>query len=257
MTTRDRLVILVVLAAAAVVGAWLLVVQPKRQQAAQLSTQISAEQTQLATAQAQVAAGESARRQFSSQYTELAQLGEAVPPDDNVPSLIYQLQSAAKSARVDFHNLQLNPNAAANATPPAGSAVKPSAAPAAGTLPPGVAVGPAGLPAEQFTFTFNGNFFHLSDFFNRLERFVIANSNHISISGRLMTINAINLGPAASGFPNMTANVSATTYVMPASQGAFGGATPAGPASSSSAQAGTTSGSSSPAAAAAVTSIAR
>ena len=31
----------------------------------------------------------------ASAYTKMVRLGEAVPADDNVPSLIYQLQSAA------------------------------------------------------------------------------------------------------------------------------------------------------------------
>src|SRR6185312_2231727 len=96
-------------------------------------------------------------------------------------------------------------------------------------LPPGAAVGAAGLPTEQFTFTLAGNFSHLADFFNRLQNFVTNRGSTLLVSGRLMTINAINLAPAASGFPQITANVSATTYIVPADQGAFGGATPAGP----------------------------
>ncbi len=73
------------------------------------------------------------------------------------------------------------------------------------------------------------------------------------ISGRLMTINGINLAPGATGFPQITATVSATTYIVPADQGAFGGATPAGPATASQAQA-STSGSSTGSPAAAITS---
>jgi hypothetical protein len=45
-----------------------------------------------------------------------------------------------------------------------------------------------------------------------------------------MTINGINLVPGSNGFPQITASISATTYIVPADQGAFGGATPAGPA---------------------------
>ncbi len=91
-------------------------------------------------------------------------------------------------------------------------------------------MGPAGLPTEQFTFTLAGNFFHLANFFNRLQNFVISRENTLLISGRLMTINAINLSPGANGFPQTTASVSATTYIVPATQGPLGGATPAGPA---------------------------
>jgi hypothetical protein len=107
-------------------------------------------------------------------------------------------------------------------------------------LPPGASVGAAGLPTEQFTFTLDGNFFNLGNFFNRLNNFVINRDSQLLVSGRLMTINAINLAPGAGGFPQITASVSATTYIVPATQGPLGGATPAGPAPSTQAQASTT-----------------
>ena len=55
MRARDRLVILVVVVVAAVVGAWLMVIQPKRDQAAKLGSQVSAAQSQLNSARADVA----------------------------------------------------------------------------------------------------------------------------------------------------------------------------------------------------------
>ncbi|HJS96193.1 MAG TPA: hypothetical protein VJ741_18155 [Solirubrobacteraceae bacterium] len=255
MTARDRIVIMVVLAVGAVVAGWMLVVSPKRDQAATLSTQISAQQSQLDTARSQLAAGESARKAFAGQYAELAKLGEAVPPDDDVPSLIYQVQNAAHGAKVSFRGLQLT-NGGGGSSPSSSSSSSStpgngSAATAAPQLPPGAAVGAAGLPTEQFTFTLAGNFSHLADFFNRLQSFVTTRGSTLLVSGRLMTINAINLAPASAGFPQITANISATTYIVPADQGAFGGATPAGPAPSPQAS---TSPSSSGAPAAAITS---
>lgn len=240
MTTRDRMVIIVVLALGAIVASWMLVVSPKRQQASTLSTQVSGEQSQLDTARSQVAAGEAAKSAFAGQYAQLAKLGEAVPPDDDVPSLIYQVQSAAQAAKVSFRGLQLTggsggaTTSSTPSTPSTGSSSSSSssssAAAAPSQLPPGAAVGPAGLPTEQFTFTLAGNFFHLGNFFNRLQNFVISRDNSLLISGRLMTINAINLSPGPNGFPQITASVSATTYIVPATEGPLGGATPAGPA---------------------------
>ncbi len=98
VTSRDRIVIMVVLALGAVVAGWFFVVSPKRSQASSLSTQVASEQSQLSAAQQQVAAGVSAQKAFAGQYAELAKLGEAVPPDDDIPSLIYQVQSAAHVA---------------------------------------------------------------------------------------------------------------------------------------------------------------
>ena len=63
-----------------------------------------------------------------------------------------------------------------------------------------------------------------------LERFVIAKNNQISVSGRLMTLDGISLGPGPAGFPQITATVSATTFLVPAAQGLMNGATTAGPA---------------------------
>ena len=108
MTARDRIVIMVVLALAAVGAGWMFVVSPKRSEASSLNTQISTEQSALTASQSQVNAGMTARRDFSGQYAELAKLGEAVPPDDDIPSLIYQVQSAAQASHVSFRGLQLS-----------------------------------------------------------------------------------------------------------------------------------------------------
>jgi Tfp pilus assembly protein PilO len=250
VTGRDRIVILVVLAVAAVVGSWLFVVSPKRGQASSLGTQITAEQGQLTSAQGEVAAGEAAQKEFSGQYAQLASLGEAVPPDDDVPSLIYQLQGAAKAAGVDFRSLQLTGGGSSSSSSSSTSST--GAAAAAAALPPGAAVGAAGLPIEQFAFTLEGNFFQLANFFKGVQDFVTASGSHISISGRLMTINAISLTPASTG-SQLTASVSATTYIVPATQGPVDGATPSGPAGTTQSDQASTSSSSSAAPAAAVT----
>jgi hypothetical protein len=255
VTARDRIVIMVVLALGAVVAGWMLVVSPKRDQAASLSTQITAEQSQLDSARSQLNAGEAARTAFAGQYAQLARLGEAVPPDDDVPSLIYQVQSAAQGAKVSFRGLQLTGGSSSSSTPSSSSSTSGSSSSStdsAAALPPGATVGAAGLPTEQFTFTLAGNFSHLGDFFNRLQNFVTSRGDTLLISGRLMTINGISLAPGANGFPQITATVSATTYIVPASQGVFDGATPSGPATAPQAQA-STSGSSTGSPAAAIT----
>ena len=44
-------------------------------------------------------------------------LGAAVPADDNVPSLIYQLQAAANASQVDFRDLSLTSTGASTPAP--------------------------------------------------------------------------------------------------------------------------------------------
>ncbi len=247
MTARDRTVLMVVVALVALAAGWLLVVSPRRATAAKLGSSIQSVQQQLATVQAQVAADERARASFSADYVELAQLGEAVPQDDNVPSLLVELQGAAKASGVDFRGLQVvgggssGPigSAAAAASAGGGAQAAGGASAAAAPPPPGVSSS-AGFGAEQFTFTFTGRFFDLSNFLGRVEDLVVANGALVRVSGRLMTLNAISLGPAAQGFPEMTASVSATSYLLPASQGLFDGATALGPATGSTGSASTT-----------------
>lgn len=258
MTKRDRTVLIVVLALAALVAPWLLIVSPKRDQAAKLGSQLTAAQNKLNSARSQLVSNQAARRQFANSYTVMARLGAAVPADDNVPSLIVQLQNAASATRVDFRSLALTPSAIGGAAP----APPPTSGPASATqsataaLPPGAAVGPAGFPTEPFTFTFQGNFFHLANFLGRLERFVVANNKGVAVSGRLMTLNAISLGAGPKGFPQITASIAATTYLVPASQGVTAGASPTGPSSSTTqtvSSTGSSSSSTTPAPTAAVT----
>jgi len=246
MSSRDRTILVVIAALAMIAGSWLLLIAPKRDQASKLAKQISATQSQLDTIRSELASGEAARRAFATEYAELVRLGEAVPTDDNVPSLIYQLQGAASQTGVDFRGLQLNPGSG-GPPPSSGSAAQASTA----TLPPGATVGPAGFPIEPFTFTFQGNFFHLANFFHRLEQFVVATNKRIAISGRLMTLNSISLDAASQGFPQITATVSATTYLVPQSEGLLAGATPSGPAAAGT-QPASTSTPSTPAPAAAI-----
>jgi hypothetical protein len=262
VTARDRMIIGVVCAVAAIVGTWLLVIQPRRDQASKLGQQVSAAESQLASERALVANDSAARNSFASSYTELARLGEAVPTDDNVPSLIYQLQGAANAAGVEFSSLVLQPGSApaapSTSTPSTGSSTSKSGTSAApgsaaaaaaltAPLPPGASMGPAGFPEEQWALTFQGNFFHLANFFKRLEDFVVATNKRVSISGRLMSLNAFSLGPGEQGFPSISASISATTYLVPSAQGLFNGASPLGPSSSSSqAVSGTGSSSSTP-----------
>lgn len=252
MSGRDRAAVTLIAAAVILFAGWHFVISPKRTQAAALATQVSAQKALLVTARAQLGAAVSARGAFASAYTQLATIGEAVPADDEVPSLIYQIQSAAKASRVDFQTLAVSSGGASAAPTNAGAK-----APVVASLPPGVSVGAAGFPAEQFTFTFNGSFFRLADFFDRLQRFVVAKGNQVSISGRLMTLNSVSLSPGVGGFPNITASVSATTYLEPATQGLLIGATPSGPAATSTVQPASTSKSSTTAPAAAVASPTR
>lgn len=231
MTLRDRVMILALAFAAIAAGGWFLVLAPMRDETGNLGAQIDTQRQLLASAQSELAAGAQARREYARDYATVARLGAAVPSDDNVASLLVQVQHAANASKVDFVSLKAGQASGASAPPPpppsAGAA--PATQAATATLPPGAAVGPAGFPTMPFAFQFTGNFFHLSDFVGRLERFLVVRNRQLAVSGRFMTIDGIGLNAAQQGFPQIDASVAATTYLLPASQGLTNGATPAGP----------------------------
>jgi hypothetical protein len=70
----------------------------------------------------------------------------------------------------------------------------------------------------------------MSDFVGRLERFLVVRNRLLRVSGRFMTIDGIAFVEAPDGFPQIQANVTATTYLLPPTQGLTGGATATGPA---------------------------
>ena len=228
MTRRDRLVILVVAVVAAIAASWLLVVSPKRDQAAKLATKVATQQQALNTARAQLAQNAAASKQYASNYAALARLGEAVPASDDIPSLIIQLQNASDGARVDFQSLQNGGASATGSTP----------APATATA----AAGASTAAPEQLSFTFSGSYFQLSNFFNKVQHFVTPDGNGVLVKGRLISLDSVNLTPAASGFPQITAQITATIYTESAPAEAAGAATGGSSAASSTAS---TSGSSS------------
>jgi Type II secretion system (T2SS), protein M len=230
MTRRDRVVIVIVALVAAIAASWLLLVSPKRDQAAKLGTKVASAQQELDTARAQLAQNAAASKQYASNYAALVRLGEAVPASDDIPSLIIQLQNAADGARVNFQSLQ---SGGAGSTGATGS----TPAPATGTAATSASAAP-----EQFSFTFSGSYFQLSNFFNKVQHFVTPNGNGVQVKGRLVSLNSVNMTPAASGFPQITAQITATIYTESAPSAAAGAAT-GGSSAASSTQ--TTSGSSS------------
>jgi hypothetical protein len=244
MTTRDRLVIVGVLLAAALAGFWFLGLAPKRKEAADLQAQIATQTQQLTTAQAQAAAARQAKARYNDDYAAVAKLGKAVPKSDALPSLVYQLQSVAHSARIDFTSLKISggggqgPTPAAAAAPAAsgaagganpsasasgGSSAAPAAsapaspAPAtqaaAATLPPGATVGSAGFPTMPFSFVFSGTFFDMERFFGDVQRFVRVDGKEVDADGRLLSVDGFSLVAGPGGFPNVKANVVATAYL--------------------------------------------
>ena len=236
MTARDRLMIVAIALVALVAAGWFLVLSPQRDEAGSLAGQIASQRQSLDSALSDVAAGLAAKHSYAHDYATVAQLGAAVPDDDNVASLLVQLQQAAQASKIDFRSLKVGGGSAAAVAPPVPPTPgAPATQATTATLPPGAAVGTAGFPTMPFSFTFTGDFFRLSDFVGRMQRFLVVRNRSLAVAGRFMTLDGIALSAAPDGFPHIKASVAATTYLLPATQGLTNGATSSGPAAVSAA----------------------
>jgi Tfp pilus assembly protein PilO len=250
MGSANNKLIVAMIAVAALAGAfWMLILSPKREEAATLFTEVSQARESLSQHRSEVAIAVQARREFPVAYQQLVVLGKAVPGDDDTPALLVQLNRIAHNSKVRFQALSLNGSgggeeAAPPAAPTASETPIPPTEVAASTLPLGATIGPAGLGVLPYTLTFKGNFFHLADFIKGLDKLVRTENSKVSVYGRLITIDGFQLGvDGESEFPRLEATFDITAYVTPpAEEGVTGEATPEGPEPETATPASTTTG---------------
>ena len=107
MTRRDTYIVTVIAVLGALAAFWFLALAPKREKLAAVDKDVAearqaldqAKQEKVKFAQAQIA--------FPRLYASLGRLGKAVPADEDVPSLLVQLNHAAAQANVNFHSVEL------------------------------------------------------------------------------------------------------------------------------------------------------
>jgi Tfp pilus assembly protein PilO len=219
MTGRDRMVLIGVIVLVVIAGGWMLVVSPEREKAKSLGAEVSAAQTALSTAEGQLASARAAQSQYAKAYSAVVSLGKAVPASQEVPSLIFQLAQATDHHNVDFNSIVTGASGSGSAAAGAG------------------AVASAGFTQMPFTFVFNGSFFDLEHLFRGLTAFAThTTSGALQVNGRLLTIQSVKLSPETASAPSakggkqgLTGTITASAYVLPASQGLTGSATAASP----------------------------
>jgi Tfp pilus assembly protein PilO len=224
MTRTNRILLAVVAVAAAAAAFYFLALAPKRDEIAKLNGDISAKQAEVEQAKQSLVTYEKARAGYKTNYTTLVRLGKAVPSDDDVRSLMVQLQSAAAGTGVDFEKIELASGfagaTASSSTP---------ATPTPGTLasaPGAVPVAGGALSAMPFSFTFNGDYFELQTFLARVEHFVSAHNDRLNATGRLLRLESVAIAPGPAGFPTMQAQIGAAIYVVPPVEGVPGASSP-------------------------------
>ena len=212
--TKNRTALLgVVVALAAVAAYWFLLLAPKREEAAALAAKV--EQTQAAVAQAEstLASYRQAQAAYKSLSATVARLGKAVPADDDVRSLVVQLESAATASKVDFRSIDVGSGSSAAATDATAAAATVAGPP--GSTPMGsagfssMAVQPAvqgQLPAPR-----------------RAVRAARAASSsctgdRIDVTGRLLRVEGLTMSPNGGDYRHLNATVNASTYLVPATE---------------------------------------
>jgi Tfp pilus assembly protein PilO len=210
VTKNKTLLIAVVATAAAMAAFWFLALAPKREEAAALEGKIAAKETEIATAQATLAGYKKSKENYGSNYATVVRLGKAVPEEDDIRSLLVQLDAEAGGTNVDFRTVEIGGGASAGEAPADASAT--------------------GFETTQFAFTFKGTYENLQQFMARMERFVNLRNEKMNVTGRLLRLETVDMQVDALGYPRIIARIAGTSYQVPETQGLTAGATPAGPA---------------------------
>jgi Tfp pilus assembly protein PilO len=137
--------------------------------------------------------------------------GGAVEAANNAQQTSNQASSAAENSGVSASDTQTSTTAGATDT--SGQ----------------TGTSPVGLDTVPLELQFDGDFFNLAGFFHDVKRFVSVASNNVAVSGRLITIEGVRWSSDEELFPKIKAEITATIYLAPKTQGATAGATPTGP----------------------------
>ena len=211
MKSRDRTILCILGLAGVAAALWFLALAPKRQEAADLTAKVTQAQSRRDAANAKAATAEQARATYRRDYATVARLGKATPPKADVASLVYQLESAARDAKVDFRSVSVQDQPAAAPSPDGPAAAKTA----------------AGITAAPFSFSFEGSFFKLHELLRSVDRFARLEGQTIKIKGRLLTLDGVALTPGRKGFPQVKVEITARAYVAPIPDQVPNGAEPA------------------------------
>jgi Tfp pilus assembly protein PilO len=248
MNSTNRAIVAIVALAVIAFVFWTQVLSPKREEAKELGAQVEQLEASLAQHQTEIVEGEAARKEFPAEYQRLVVVGKAVPGDDDIASLLVQVNRLSDRAGGTFRDIQLSAEGGGEEASPV------AAAPAAGTpasatevaaslLPLGATIGSAGLAVMPYTVTFDGDFFQIADFIKGLDSLVTTNEEGVVVDGRLVTIDGFSLAAdPGRGFPALQASFTLTTYLTPPGEGVAGGATPSAPGETTMTPAATTLG---------------
>jgi Tfp pilus assembly protein PilO len=121
LTDRDKKLVMVLAPVVLLLGYWFLILGPQRSEVGSLSEK----QTMAESARDESVANQqrlsSSRTQYASDYATVVRLGKAIPSTLDMPSLLVQLETAAKGTGIDFDSITVGERTAAAAAPATGS----------------------------------------------------------------------------------------------------------------------------------------
>ena len=175
--------IAIAVAALLVLGAlgYFALVRPQKGTASSLSKQISAEQTQVDQARAQLVKAKDAQK---VRVADLFRLTKAMPDQPDEAGILLELNNVARQAGISFDSISPQ-----GSTPLSGYQVVP------------------------INVVFNGNFFQLNDFLFRLRNLVDVRRGALAADGRLFTVDDINFDEAEAKFPQIQATLTIDAYI--------------------------------------------
>jgi Tfp pilus assembly protein PilO len=223
--SRDRIIISIVASLGVVAAFWIGVLGPKRQELTDLNGQLAAQQQRLEKSQATAAQATAAKARYNADYSAVALLGKAVPSTEGVPSLLYQIDSAARGSKLELQSVSPSGGGAAAAAPGANAGTAgAAAAPAAAATGASGSTAPTPMP---LSFVFTGSFQDMKRLLDRVNEFVdFRTADDVVVRGRLLSVDDIAIAPASGGALNsLQATISAVAYTMPAAVTPKGAAT--------------------------------
>jgi hypothetical protein len=134
LTDRDRKIVFALIPLVLIGAYWFLLLAPKRQEAAKVRDELAQAQAVRDTAQQKASQLAGAKRSFAADYATVIRLGKSIPASVDMPSLLVQLDQAARGTGIKFTDIKTGtrtastPAAAASTGTPGGGSGGPTAA---------------------------------------------------------------------------------------------------------------------------------
>jgi hypothetical protein len=156
-------------------------VKPQKGKAADLSTQIDAQDEQIAAARALLAKSKDAQK---IRVADLFRLTKAMPDQPDEAGIILELTNVARQSGIAFDSIV-----------------------------PGGSTALSGYQVVPINVEFDGNFFQINDFLFRIRNLVDVRRGALVSGGRLFTVDNIHFDEGELKFPQVHASLTIAAYI--------------------------------------------